>query len=66
MCSLRVCALGTVSLISYALMFLAIIRFFDSMSLTTGAVMVASWLATIGLCYLTDRASKQGRSSNDR
>lgn len=59
MCSFRVCTFGFLAMVSYVLMFAAIIRFFDQISLANGALAVGAWLSTIGLCYLADRASQR-------
>ncbi len=59
MITLRQFVLGALALISYALMFFLIIRFFDAMNLLNGVFMVGSWLLTIGLCWAADRAGKK-------
>lgn len=46
--------LGTLAMVSYCLMFVVIIRFFDAMNLFNGAIMVAVWLLTLALLYLAD------------
>lgn len=45
---------GSLAMISYFLMFVVIIRFFDAMNFANGAVMVGVWLLTLALLYLAD------------
>lgn len=45
---------GSLAMVSYFLMFLMIIRFFDAMSVTNGAIMVCMWLLTLALLYVAD------------
>ena len=52
---------GTAALISFFVMMLCIMNFFSAMSLGSGALMVGTWLLTIGLCYLASKS--QTRSS---
>lgn len=56
-------ALGTLALISYALMFFLVVRFFDETNLVNGIFMVGSWLATIGLCWATDCVGRKKNGS---
>ena len=46
--------LGSLAMLSYCLMFVVIIRFFDAMNTVNGVLMVAVWLLTLALLYLAD------------
>ncbi len=46
--------LGMLAMLSYFLMFVVIIRFFDAMNVANGAVMIGVWLLTLALLYLAD------------
>lgn len=52
---------GSLAMVSYFLMFLMIIRFFDAMSVTDGAIMFGMWLLTLILLYWADH--QPGRSA---
>jgi hypothetical protein len=45
---------GSLAMVSYFLMFLVIIRFFDAMNVANGALMLGMWLLTLVLLYLAD------------
>jgi len=52
---------GSLAMVSYALMFLVIIRFFDAMTFANGAIMFAVWLLTLALLYLADHQPGSNR-----
>lgn len=56
--SFRLCTVVFLA-VSYVLMYVAIVRFFDHINILNGALMVGAWLATTGLCYLADRVYKE-------
>ena len=60
MVSINKLVLGVLAMISYFMMFIVIIRFFDAMSLLNGAIMVGVWLLTLALLYWADHSP--GRS----
>lgn len=56
-------ALGTLAMLSYVLMFVVIIRFFDAMSIVNSVLMVAVWLLTLALLYLADHQPGRGMTA---
>lgn len=61
MFALKKFLIGSLAMISYFLMFLQIIRFFDAMSVANSAIMFGMWLLTLALLYWADH--QPGRSA---
>jgi hypothetical protein len=53
---------GSLAMVSYFLMFLVIIRFFDAMTVANGAAMLGMWLLTLFLLYLADHQPGSNRA----
>lgn len=63
MFALKKFLLGSLAMISYFLMFVLIIRFFDAMNVVNAVLMVGVWLLTLALLYLADH--QPGRNAID-
>ncbi len=62
MFALKKLVFGSLAMISYFLMFVVIIRFFDAMNIANGVVMIGVWLLTLALLYLADH--QPGKNSS--